>query len=451
MDNNKAFVAYLENVKSIPNADKIVSADVVLNKVKLTQIVTGKGTLDHTLVVYFDSNLCINEKVIADYPDIGTYLAKGGRIRVIKLKGVISNGLTIEPSKFYKYFKSKEEAEKTLKEGYSFDTIGDQPICKKYLPPATQQPAGAKKGRPAKAESRVLGKFFHFHFDTDQLLRNAHKIKPEDIISISRKIHGTSAIVSHVPCKRKLTFVDRLAKLIGAKIQETEYDYLYASRTVIKNARRENDPNKKHFYKVDLWSQVGKDQFYGKLNEGETVYYEIVGYIPGSSSPIQRIKGCDYNYGCNTGEYKIAVYRITLTGGNGCTVEYSWDKLKERCAELGVPMVQEFYYGRAMDFCPEADLSLHWHQHFLGKLQDQFLNKKATDCQGCPPDEGIVLRVEKPSIECYKMKDVLFLLEESGAKDKDEVVDVDEQEQVLERGLLDVTQGKVSKIDLKTI
>lgn len=447
MDNNKAFVAYLENITRIPNADKIVSADVILHGVKQTQVVTSIDAKPHSLVVYFDSNLCINEKVITDNPEIGTYLAKGGRIRVIKLKGVISNGLTIEPTKLFKYCKDEQSKYQLLKEGYSFDTIGDQPICKKYLPPAPQQSAGGKKSRKTKAESRVLPAFFHFHFDTDQLARNAHKIKPDDIISISRKIHGTSAIVSHVPVKRRLTLRDKIAKLIGANIQTTDYDYLYASRTVVKNARQENDPNKKHFYKVDLWSYVGTEKFKGKLLKGETVYYEIVGYIPSSSSPIQRIKGCDYNYGCAHGEYKIAVYRITLTSGDGCPVEYSWDKMKERCAEMQVPMVQEFFYGRAMEVFPELNLVEHWNQNFVVSLKNKYLDQKATDCQGSPPDEGIVVRVEKPSIECYKMKGELFLLGESGAKDKDEVVDIDEQEQI-EQGLLDVAQGRVSDINL---
>lgn len=433
MDNNKAFVAYLENPTPIKGADKIVSADVVLHGIKQTQVVVGKETQPHTRIIYFDSNLCINEKVITDYPEIGTYLAKGGRIRVIKLKGVISNGLAVEPDKFYKYFKNKEEADNTLKEGFSFTNIGDQPICKKYLPPAPQQSYSGKKSRKPKSESRVLGNFFHFHFDTDQLTRNAHKIHPEDIISISRKQHGTSSICAYIPCKRKLAFVDKLAKLVGVKVQESEYDYLYASRTVVKNARRENDPNKKHFYKVDLWSHVGEEQFKGKLHKGESVYYEIVGYIPETSSPIQRIKGCDYNYGCLHGQYKIAVYRITMTGGDGTVIEYPWEKMRARCIEMQVPFVQEWYFGKARDLFPDIDVSTHWNQNFVTKVKEKFVGSKAMDCQGTPPDEGIVLRVETPDIQCFKLKSEEFLLGESGAKDKDEVVDVDEQEQVAEQ------------------
>jgi hypothetical protein len=57
-----------------------------------------------------------------------------------------------------------------------------------------------------------------------------------------------------------------------------------------------------------------------------------------------------YDYGCKHGEYKIAVYRITMTNVDGNDIEYSWNMMKERCKELNVDMVEEFYYGKAGEF-----------------------------------------------------------------------------------------------------
>ena len=110
MENNLAFVGTLKNISKIPNADKILQADVYLKDVKITQVVVGLETKEDTKVVYFDSNLCLNQKLIDDYPELAKYLGKGFRVKTIKLKGIISNGLCVEIEKFVKYFKTEKEA-----------------------------------------------------------------------------------------------------------------------------------------------------------------------------------------------------------------------------------------------------------------------------------------------------------------------------------------------------
>ena len=76
-------------------------------------------------------------------------------------------------------------------------------------------------------------------------------IKPNDLISITEKVHGTSTIHARVLCKRELTWKQKIARwLTGHEFDD--YDYLYSSRTVIKN-RFFNKKASDGFYGVDVW------------------------------------------------------------------------------------------------------------------------------------------------------------------------------------------------------
>jgi hypothetical protein len=239
-----------------------------------------------------------------------------------------------------------------------------------------------------------------------------HKLNPDSVISISRKIHGTSAIASNCLVKRKKTFIEQL--MFWDKSDKTCYNMVYASRSVVKNDSI--DPG---FYGFDIWRNAGEKHFSGKLFQGETVYYEIVGFLP-TGSMIQK----GYDYECQPNEYKIAVYRITKTGPDNHVIEYGWQAVKDRCRELNVPMVEEYYFGRASDkYIIEED---NWNQQFVKALQNEYLEKICPDCKGKKPDEGIVLRVESLGIEVYKLKSELFLLGESTAKDNGDE-DLEEQ------------------------
>src|SRR5690606_4958392 len=106
-----------------------------------------------------------------------------------------------------------------------------------------------------KISSRMIANQFNFHFDTSHLMKNIHKIKPDDLISISDKHHGTSLIVSKCLVKKKLNLFESLLKKIKVNVVDTNYDYIYASRRVIKNGEF---PGSKHYYKEDIWTDAGK-------------------------------------------------------------------------------------------------------------------------------------------------------------------------------------------------
>ena len=61
-----------------------------------------------------------------------------------------------------------------------------------------------------------------------------HVIRPDDLISITAKIHGTSGISARVLCKQELNWKQKIAKWLTGE-EFNIYDGLYSSRTVIKN------------------------------------------------------------------------------------------------------------------------------------------------------------------------------------------------------------------------
>ncbi len=239
-------------------------------------------------------------------------------------------------------------------------------------------------------------------------------------------IHNTSAIVANVLCKPKLNPLRKFLIKIGISDERPNiYDYLFASRRVIKNGFYESNSN--HFYGYDIWQEVGKLHFEGKLHKGETVYYEIVGYKKDGGF----IQG-PFDYGCEIGEHKIMVYRITQTNADGIVTELQWNQVKERCEEIGVPHVIELFYGRAEYLFPDLNVDEHWHENFLDKIKERYVYD-----QDCPhsknkvPAEGIVLRKEGLNIECFKMKAFRFLEYESKELDKGEI-DIETQESIEE-------------------
>jgi tRNA-binding EMAP/Myf-like protein len=409
MANNTAIVGRLTNIKAIEGADKIKLANVTVNGVSQAQVVVGLEAIENELVVYFTSNMCLNEStILKEYPDLATYLGRAGRVRTVKLRGVISDGLVVNVSKFSKWCKVE-----TLTEGFEFTDLDGVNICKRYEPPVKHvtQSSGDKKSKKLKKFNRLVDQQVHFHYDTDNLRRNAHKLNIDTVVSISRKLHGTSGLTAHVLVKKVLTLKEKIAKFFGVPVVETEYDYIYTSRTVVKNANI-NLGEQKHFYGFDLWTYVGDATFKGKLAKGESVYYEIVGFIPTTGGAIQK----GYGYGCKPNEYKVKVYRITNVSADGVVYELGWKAMLERCAELGVEPVETLYYGTLRELIGRYDNITS--AELVEWLENKYLGKKAIDCNG-RPDEGIVVRIDHVhQAEAYKLKDYAFLAGESAEFEK---------------------------------
>ena len=163
--------------------------------------------------------------------------------------------------------------------------------------------------------------------------------------------------------------------------------------------------------------------------QGETLYFEIVGYKgPGSSimgshgikdKSLKKKYGSEmtYSYGCDrdAGEYKILVYRITQQGHNGNTIELSQQQLQRRCDTLGlsvVPLIKgPFVYDGDLD----ALLSLCERESRGSSTLDEKHIR-----------EGVVLRIEDQHSTAMKYKSFWFCELEGIKKNDDNYVDPEE-------------------------
>lgn len=347
-----------------------------------------------------------------------------GRVRAVKFRGHKSEGFWI-PISSLDYI---SEEHPNAPEGLTFDRIGDHEICRKYVPKGQHSSVSRTQVRQAKLEDSIMPGQFRFHGDTENLRRNAHKIQPDDYISISVKFHGTSVVLSKILVKRNLRWYERALRKFGVPVQESEYGLTYSSRKVIKSVNGVSKKAVNHYYTSDIWGVVAKE-VEDKIPNGFTLYGEIVGFTL-DGSPIQK----DYHYGCRAGidpndqpegrsygEHKFLVYRVTHTSPDGFVIELPWLQMKEFCAKYGLETVKELWYGKAIDFYPHPT-EQHWNESLVKAIEIQYV-----DDHMCPynngevPSEGVVVRVDHlEGSEAYKIKSFKFLEAESKLLDKGE-------------------------------
>lgn len=174
------------------------------------------------------------------------------------------------------------------------------------------------------------------------------------------------------------------------------------------------------FYEENIWEEVS-NRLFSKLDQGITATGEIFGFTK-SGKYIQ--KGYDYN--CNPGELNYIVFSLTYTSSDGNVYVFSHQQLIEYCRKKNIPTVETFYYGKAKDLFPEISTENHWHENFLAKLEEKYLEKMCKICKNKMPDEGVILRIDKPNVfEVKKLKSKLFLAKETEALDAG-LVDIQE-------------------------
>jgi hypothetical protein len=486
--NYLAKVVKLKNVRKHPNADKLQITTIDGNN-----IITGLAAKDGDLYVYFSLESSINLDYISfsngfresslnkDKEAVGFFEPRG-RVRAISLRGEKSCGYICPAENVNEWLNSFTNFSITEEhEDVEFDTICGVLMCEKYINrealmkilSANKTPKGLKK--LAKVTRLIEGQFA-FHIDTAHLQKYIRNIQPTDIIHISKKLHGTSAIVGNILCSRKLSLKDSVAKFFGVNVNTTNYQLIWSSRKVVKNGNYylswqetiwnsfvyylcsykkpfeswfslmlgkrseffdilgyqrstplqlykdlkewiriiKNPKTFNHYYDYDIWGDVAI-QLESVLTEGMTIYCEVVGYTK-TGEFIQK----GYDYGCEVGNFATYVYRITYTNTSGKIFEFSTQQVKEYCKKFGLNMVPELYWGPAKDLF-EIPVDEDWHENFLQAINWNYLEKNCEMCVNKVPDEGIVLRKEVIDIEPYKYKSFAFKLRETKNADAGEI------------------------------
>ena len=362
------------------------------------------------------------------------FFGKQGRVRILKLRGQYSQGFIAGVESLVNFDPELADTDWEKVVGNQFNFVGDKEICWKYVPATKEVRSGGGSEREWKKRMKHLKKFdrlidgqFAFHYDTKMLAEHIAELSPDDNVSITVKVHGTSVIIANVLCNRQLTIWEKVKKFFGFKVQEKEYSNIYASRSVIKN--RYINPDKHDFYGGDPWGCVERD-FGPYLDEGMTVYGEIVGYVEGAQSMIQA----KHDYGCQPGKWKFMPYRITMTDELGNKTEWDIDKVDKWTRDLVAahPELAEktmfltiLYYGRLGDLYPELDVHNHWHENLLAKMKadkDKFMMELDEPlCKNKVPREGIVIRIIGDKFaRAWKLKTMRHYGKEAEAHDKGE-------------------------------
>lgn len=456
----EGLVCKLKNIQPIDGADKIVQANLFGETV-----IISKDYQEGQLGILFDietqlsedfakeNNLYRHNNLNKDTTKTG-YLEDNRRVRPIKLRGVKCSAMWM-PIESLEYTSKVPTKNKLPSEGTQITDWNGFEICKKYVRPTR---GSHKNNKVAKKVQQVL--HFAEHLDTDQLMRNLHRINIGDKIIVTSKLHGTSCRVGLLPTLPRNRFKRWWYEFWNKKLP---YKMVVGSRHALKHVEGQAIDNKDSYYDDDIWTESAYKNFHGKLMPGETVYYEIVGFLP-SGSPIMPTHSNDklkkflepqeykefidkfgketvFHYGCNVrqgwtqkpdlynknllssletiGEYKIFVYRITLTTENGQAIDLSWRQLVNRCEQLGVNSVSEIF----SDLITKENIDKYRDESF-------WLNQTEQDDKNYPHhlNEGLVCRLETSGLkpEVYKSKRFCFKVLENIIKDNDNIVDLEE-------------------------
>jgi len=415
-ENYAAVVVQIKNLIPLDNCDNVQHASIFGNLVVVgNDVRVGDQGIFFPVECQLSSaflsanNLYRKHEKNEDLTKKG-YFEDNGRIRCVKFRGNKSEGLFM-PLECLDFVGCTS----VLPVGSVFDNLLNTEICCKYVVKQRNTHGTQRTKKKENKFSKIIDSQFRFHSDTAQLGRNLHRLNYSTRITISQKYHGTSVVISKVLCRRKLSILERVAKLFGANVQESVYDDVYSSRKVIKNQYA--DKKKDSYYKEDIWG-LAYNQVKEHLTDGISLYGEIVGYLP-SGSMIQK----GYDYGCEVGEFRFIVYRISYTANDGKVFEFSSHQMSDWCYERGIEYVRPVYSGDIYDCVENAE-----RNHDFVSIVKSMPHMEELDpsCKNDVPFEGYVVRIEGPSFEAYKVKATAFLERETKNLDSGEE-DIEEQ------------------------
>ena len=452
------YVVKVENLRKHTNADRLQVATFFGN-----DTIVDMNTKEGHLGVYFPVDLQLSEefcmcnnlvrKKDENGNNIGGFLDPDKRnIKAIKLRGEKSDGLFM-PITAFAYCWNMEvnpegehepfAARQPLRVGDQVTVLNGHEICKKYIPKRSNRVGSYSNGNRTRKIKIDYAPLFAEHADTEQLAYNHGAFKPGDEVEITLKMHGTSQRTGYLPVLKgyKKTFWDKLFRREGTPIYD--YDYVSGTRRVVM----EDFEGGNSFYGSNAFREQHHNAFVEKLNKGETVYYEVVGFTD-TGAPIMSDgsnKGLDkefikmygettrFSYGCEPVvsidcddiQSDLYVYRMTMTNEDGFVVEYTPDFIRYRCEQMGVKTVPVFER-----FTIPAK----------NKNPGEYVQEKAEKYYDGPDPvgkthvrEGVVCRIlNRPKFAAFKHKNFSFKVIEGICKDVATAPDMEEAQDVSE-------------------
>ena len=350
--NSVCYVGRVAEIKAIDGADNIELAVVggwnaIVKK--------GAHTVgEHVVIMTTDAVVPLE---ISDAIGVTGYLRKGQRVRTVKLRGVYSECLIVS-------LDSLPQMKKQYTSGIGYfweegDDLMDLLGIFKYEPPVKQIQLAS--GKSIKYRSNP---HFAVYYKFPNLKNVPGMFTKEDIVQITRKLHGTNARYGIVK-KAKLSFMDRVKKFFRLADKLVGYEYVYGSHNVEKGSDSQG------FYSTDVWRTIAdKYDIKNKLRKhalhlldcnglgsGIVIYGEIYG------AGIQK----NYDYGLL--DIEFAGFDVVVSGKYDSVVMADW-----MLSQLDLPIVETLYVG-------------NWSQ----EVQDQFVFNNFIEGTKVP-HEGIVIK-----------------------------------------------------------
>ena len=341
--NSCCFVAKINEVKAIEGADNI--EQVVVGG---WNAITKKGEFKEGDLTVIATTDAVIPEAFSEKMGVTSYLRKGGRVRTVKLRGVYSECLII-PTKYIPGYGDRYQ---------DGDDMMEKLGITKYEPPVKQIQLAS--GRKIKWRDNQN---FHIYYKFPNLKNVAGMFTEEDLVEITRKIHGTNARYGIVR-KSKLSFWDKVKKFFRLADKWVDYEYIYGSHNCEKGSDSQG------FYSTDVWRTIAekysiKEKLWNyiknrnvEIGEGIILYGEIYG------AGIQK----NYDYGLT--DIEFAGFDVKLRGEYLSTYD-TWNLVKYH---IELPYVEILHYG-------------DWTQ----EIQDKFTFNNFIDGKKVP-HEGIVIK-----------------------------------------------------------
>ena len=341
--NSVCYVATIKEVRAIEGADNI---ELVI--AGGWNAITKKGEFKEGDLTVIATTDAVIPEAFSEKMGVTSYLRKGGRVRTVKLRGVYSECLII-PTKYIPGYGDNYSDGTDMMEKFGIT---------KYEPPVKQIQLAS--GRKIKWRDNQN---FHIYYKFPNLKNVAGMFTEEDLVEITRKIHGTNARYGIVK-KSKLSFWDKVKKFFRLADKWIDYEYIYGSHNCEKGSDSQG------FYSTDVWRTIAekyniKEKLWSyiknrnvEIGEGIILYGEIYG------AGIQK----NYDYGLT--DIEFAGFDVKLRGEYVSTYD-AWVLIENH---LKLPYVEVLHYG-------------DWTQ----EIQDKFTFNNFIEGTKVP-HEGIVIK-----------------------------------------------------------
>lgn len=244
----------------------------------------------------------------------------GSRVRQIRLRGLASQGIIVNPSDVMDKVSNKIKLEDDLK-----DVLG----ITKHQPPQAgfAQTIGKGKNKNKKYEHSL----FHKYNGLDNIKYFPDLFKEGEDVVIQCKLHGTNARISKLPFIAN-TFLKKLQKFFKLAPKVCK---LYGSNNVDISSSSEY----KGFYEEDIYGSCFKSiNAFDKVRLGEIVYGEIIG------PSIQA----NYDYSLKEHHFVVFDVKVLQFSGSDVNAKFKWmnpDEVESYCKERGFEYVPVLYKG----------------------------------------------------------------------------------------------------------